>query len=74
MELFERYRTPFLNYLEEQALHTPPKALYAPTNYIMQLGGKRLRPLLTLMAAEAFSGSITDALPAALHLKCLYRV
>ena len=72
MELFERYHTPFLNYLKEQAPNTPPEALYAPTNYIMQLGGKRLRPLLTLMAAEAFSSSITNALPAALAVEMFH--
>ena len=72
MELFERYRTPFLNYLEEQAPNSPPEALYAPSNYIMQLGGKRLRPLLTLMVAEAFSGSITEALPAALAVEVFH--
>ncbi|GAL87296.1 polyprenyl synthetase [Sporocytophaga myxococcoides] len=38
--------------------HSPgdsPVELYEPINYIISLGGKRLRPLLTLMAANLFS-------------------
>lgn len=32
------------------------ESLYAPISYAMSAGGKRLRPALTLMAAEAFGG------------------
>lgn len=34
-----------------------PKALYEPIAYTMSLGGKRLRPVLALMACDAFCGS-----------------
>ena len=34
-----------------------PVGLYEPISYTMSLGGKRLRPVLTLMACDAFSGS-----------------
>lgn len=33
-----------------------PEELYHPINYILQLGGKRLRPVLVGMAAELFDG------------------
>lgn len=33
-----------------------PASLYAPIDYALTAGGKRLRPALTLMAAEAFGG------------------
>ncbi len=42
-----------------------PKALYEPINYILSLGGKRLRPVLTLIAAEVFDGDCKKALAAA---------
>lgn len=42
-----------------------PESLYEPINYILSLGGKRLRPVLTLMAAEVFDGDCKRALPAA---------
>lgn len=39
--------------------------LYEPCAYILTLGGKRLRPALTLMAAEMFNQPAESALPAA---------
>ncbi|MCC7244104.1 MAG: polyprenyl synthetase family protein [Saprospiraceae bacterium] len=39
--------------------------LYEPCHYMLKLGGKRLRPALTLMACEMMGGDINDALPAA---------
>lgn len=42
-----------------------PAELYDPMNYILQLGGKRLRPVTTLLATQLFSAKIEFALPAA---------
>ncbi|UIR56288.1 polyprenyl synthetase family protein [Sphingobacterium sp. SRCM116780] len=43
-----------------------PSNLYDPIRYFLSLGGKRIRPALTLMAAEMFGiKDITDAVPAA---------
>lgn len=43
-----------------------PTNLYDPIRYFLSLGGKRIRPALTLVAAEMFDiPEITDALPAA---------
>lgn len=43
-----------------------PANLYDPIRYFLSLGGKRIRPTLTLLAAEMFGiREITDALPAA---------
>lgn len=42
-----------------------PHELYEPCNYILSLGGKRLRPALALMACELFADSPEPALPAA---------
>lgn len=49
-----------------------PKSLYEPIYYIMNLGGKRLRPALVLIAADLFKGNIQDALPAALAIETFH--
>lgn len=48
-------------------LQTPeePELLYAPIIYSMSGGGKRLRPVLLLLTAEAFGGNIDEAMTAA---------
>lgn len=56
-------------------IHFPqkPANLYDPIQYILQIGGKRIRPLLTLMAAELFSiSSINRAIPAALAVELFH--
>ena len=45
--------------------HKEPKNLYEPIAYILSLGGKRMRPVLTLMAAEIFNASCEKAISAA---------
>lgn len=42
-----------------------PKELYEPINYILKLGGKRLRPALVCLSCDMFAGEYTHALPAA---------
>lgn len=50
-----------------------PANLYDPIRYILQIGGKRIRPLLTLMAADLFSiPDIEEALPAALAVELFH--
>jgi len=38
-----------------------PRNLYEPCAYLLQLGGKRIRPVLCLMAAQAFDAAQEDA-------------
>ena len=42
-----------------------PHGLYAPIDYLLSLGGKRLRPVLVLMACEAFGKAPKAGLAAA---------
>ncbi len=48
------------------------KNLYEPIKYILSLGGKRLRPTLTLMATEAFDGNINDAVFPAIGIEVFH--
>lgn len=49
-----------------------PDELYQPVNYMMSLGGKRLRPVLVLMGCELYQGNVNDALPAALAVEVFH--
>lgn len=49
-----------------------PVELYQPIEYMMALGGKRLRPVLTLMAANIFKPEISEAMPAALAVEMFH--
>jgi geranylgeranyl diphosphate synthase type II len=49
-----------------------PKNLYEPLTYIMNLGGKRLRPALVLITTDMFNGNIMQAMPAALAIETFH--
>ncbi len=57
-----------------QQMQTPeePELLYAPIIYSMSGGGKRLRPVLLLIACEAFGGNIDKAMPAAMAVEVFH--
>lgn len=49
-----------------------PKELYDPIVYMMDLGGKRLRPVLTLMACDMFGKDVELAMDAALAIEVFH--
>jgi geranylgeranyl diphosphate synthase type II len=49
-----------------------PTTLHRAMRYSLFAGGKRLRPILCLAAAEACRGRINDALPLACALECIH--
>lgn len=49
-----------------------PKGLYTPISYTLNTGGKRLRPLLCLIACDMFAGDINDALYPAISLEIFH--
>ena len=55
-------------------MQTPeePELLYAPIIYSMSGGGKRLRPVLLLLTAEACGGNVEEAMPAALAVEIFH--
>jgi geranylgeranyl diphosphate synthase type II len=68
----ERYRKAFLKYLKDNQSRKEPKNLYDPINYIMELGGKRMRPILVMMSCDLFSGSFSHAMEAALSVEMFH--
>lgn len=49
-----------------------PKNLYEPIGYALSMGGKRLRPVMALLACNMFSGDIRKAIPAALAIEVFH--
>ncbi len=72
MRTIDQYTDLFTQYLNKQIVAQEPLNLYEPICYILQLGGKRLRPVLTLLAAELFETSYTRALDAALAVEVFH--
>lgn len=65
MKTYQQLFEIFTSHINAANYGTNPKELYEPINYMMQLGGKRLRPILALMACDLFDSNIEKALPAA---------
>ncbi len=55
----------YLDYLRKNPFQGGPSNLYDPMNYIMNLGGKRIRPVLCLIGSESCGGKVNDALSVA---------
>jgi geranylgeranyl diphosphate synthase type II len=52
-------------YSQENPFPAAPRELYEPCEYMLALGGKRLRPAMLLMGYELFRDEVQQALPAA---------
>jgi geranylgeranyl diphosphate synthase type II len=72
MLAIEQYQQSFIAYLKSQQIGRQPRNLYEPIDYILSLGGKRMRPVLTLMAAEVFDCPFQKALPAAMAVEVFH--
>jgi geranylgeranyl diphosphate synthase type II len=60
-----QYQELVFQYFKELSLSKEPQNLYQPIQYILSLGGKRMRPVLTLMATDVFDADCKKALAAA---------
>jgi geranylgeranyl diphosphate synthase type II len=72
MHAINQYQDFFIIYLENQLTKKEPKNLYDPISYILGLGGKRIRPVLTLMTSEVFNADYKKALPAAMAVEVFH--
>ena len=50
------------DYIDNQKFEGEPEELYAPIEYILRQGGKRLRPTLCLLACDLFGGNMEDCM------------
>lgn len=67
-----QYQKDFLQFLNNKEWIKEPRNLYEPVDYILQLGGKRIRPVLTLMAADIFGKEYQTAMNAALAIEVFH--
>lgn len=65
-------RTAFLEALKVKVTESQPASLYDPVHYILELGGKRLRPLLTLMSAQMYGANLDKAMDAAIAVEVFH--
>ena len=63
----------FLQKIEEALRNVPypskPEGLYEPIDYVLSMGGKRLRPTLLLMTCALYSDHPEQAMPAAIGIE-----
>ena len=72
IKLYERERIKINQILSDALKYRKPTSLYEPGSYILNSGGKRLRPLLVLLSAKAVRGKFQDAYSAAAAVEMLH--
>jgi geranylgeranyl diphosphate synthase type II len=72
VELFSRYKTLIDERLRRFAERSEPQSLYEPTHYVLGGGGKRVRGVLALLAADAVGGCGADVVDAGAAVETLH--
>ena len=72
MEKIKQLQQDFADFLAQTNLNGQPKELYEPISYTLLQSGKRLRPMLCLLANEMFDGDKQQALWPALALETFH--
>jgi geranylgeranyl diphosphate synthase type II len=72
MDKLQEYQRLVEEGIVQLPLGSNPPELYEPIRYILSLGGKRMRPVLTLLACDLFGGDPTQALDAALGIELFH--
>ncbi|MDR0794633.1 MAG: polyprenyl synthetase family protein [Tannerella sp.] len=72
MYSFEQIRQIIESGIEQIKFDRRPQSLYLPVHYILSLGGKRIRPVLMLMACNLFSDEVENALKPALGMEIFH--
>jgi geranylgeranyl diphosphate synthase type II len=72
MELLQVYSRSLEEELEKAVSIREPEQLYEPIKYILTLGGKRLRPVLTLLSCDFFGKDHKLAMNAALAVELFH--
>jgi len=69
---YRQYKRLIDNKLRSFIKQDTPRTLYDPVKYILSGGGKRIRPMLVLLACEAVGGKARDSLDAAVAVEILH--
>ncbi len=69
---FEEYRKLIEAEIKKQKFGSQPPSLYEPIRYIMALGGKRLRPLLTVLSYSLYKKDVKKIIPYAVAVEAFH--
>ncbi len=69
MQFLDEYQEIVANAINHYIFKDKPEELYEPMNYIISHGGKRLRPIMVLMANDMFGGDTQKAVKPALAIE-----
>lgn len=70
--MVEKYLSLIEAEIKKQKFGIQPKSLYEPIRYIMSLGGKRLRPLLTTFAYSLYKNDVEKIIPMAVVVEAFH--
>ncbi len=72
MQILNQIQQDFDRYLIGCPFEDKPVSLYDPVNYVLNIGGKRLRPAVLLMGCYLFDGNYQKAMPAAFAIEVFH--
>lgn len=72
MDVIKHYQKIFCNSFDGQVFLKEPKELYAPIDYALSGGGKRLRPVLTIMICDFYGKNYMDAIDPAIAIEIFH--
>lgn len=72
MHSIEQLQTIVNKAIADTKYTSEPAELYEPISYLMQLGGKRMRPVLVLISTELFGADVLKALDAAIGIELFH--
>lgn len=72
MNQLDELKQYYENYAAKNKFTKTPKGLYEPVDYILNIGGKRLRPLMLLMTCKLFTNDLEKALAPAYAIEIFH--
>lgn len=72
LKIAEKEKKTVENRIKKSLVGRKPISLYSPGYYVLESGGKRLRPMLILLSARAAGGSFKDAYNAAAAVELMH--
>lgn len=72
MQGIDAYKQLIEKEITELKIKDEPSGLYSPITYLLGLGGKRMRPILSMMSTELFGGNPKEALNSGLAIELFH--
>ena len=72
MKTFSELKALFDHQLSNKQFPDDPKNLYDPIRYVLEIGGKRIRPTLMLMSHQLFSEDIERSFDLAISIEIFH--